>query len=313
MCIRDREDPSLNLDMDLRTRVRAAVAKGGVIVYCHKRVTCDSVRALLASELGNSDRVAAYHSGVTGKDERTRIVQQWQTKELSVIVATVSFGMGIDRSDVRLVVHYDPPKSIEGLLQEFGRAARDGSPAETVLYFSQEDQSLMRFLGDKNLPKNKAQAGTRKESLAQLERYCGGGQCRRRVLLEYFGEEPTPDKCANCDVCLDVNTVAANLAAAENNVMKSRWGDLGSASMCRNMQVEDAAQERDPWEGEEDPEDEDEDQEQELVDPRLASRWKRMGELDPLGMLEAMEAAEEKAMSRQSNMGKLAQLRRQWD
>jgi ATP-dependent DNA helicase RecQ len=166
------------------------------IVYCLSRKRVQQVADRLA-KAGFS--AAAYHAGLSAQ-ERTRVQDAFQRDEVRVVVATVAFGMGIDKPDVRFVVHYDVPKNIEGYYQETGRAGRDGLPAEALCLFGLQDAMTARMLienGD-----SREQVRIELHKLQAMIDFAEATTCRRRVLLGYFGEVLEHD-CGNCDVCLD--------------------------------------------------------------------------------------------------------------
>ncbi|MEF8794161.1 MAG: DNA helicase RecQ [Thiohalorhabdus sp.] len=166
------------------------------IVYCLSRKRVEKVAEDL---IAAGHRAAAYHAGLSG--ERRREVQEaFLRDELEVVVATVAFGMGIDKPNVRFVVHFDLPKSIEGYYQETGRAGRDGLPAEALLLYGGQDVATVRSLienGD-----NEAQKRIERHKLDAMVALAESLTCRRRVLLGYFGESVAAD-CGHCDVCDD--------------------------------------------------------------------------------------------------------------
>ena len=166
------------------------------IVYCLSRKRVEKVAEDL---IGAGHRAAAYHAGLSG--ERRREVQEaFLRDELEVVVATVAFGMGIDKPNVRFVVHFDLPKSIEGYYQETGRAGRDGLPAEALLLYGGQDVATVRSLienGD-----NEAQKRIERHKLDAMVALAESLTCRRRVLLGYFGEHVDAD-CGHCDICDD--------------------------------------------------------------------------------------------------------------
>jgi|GEM_PF-156627 len=166
------------------------------IVYCLSRKRTEEVAAKLASA-GVS--AAAYHAGMSAQ-ERMRVQDAFQRDTVSVIVATVAFGMGIDKPDVRFVVHYDMPKSIESYYQETGRAGRDGLPATALLLFGLQDVVTTRTLIESG--NDPQQIRVELHKLQAMVGFAEATTCRRRALLGYFGE-PLEKDCGNCDVCLD--------------------------------------------------------------------------------------------------------------
>jgi len=152
---------------------------------------------------------AAYHAGLPA-DERRRVQDAFARDDVLVVVATVAFGLGIDKSNVRFVVHYDLPKSIESYYQETGRSGRDGLPAEALLLFGLGDAAVVRSLiegggrgnGGPGYERDPEQVRVELHKLSSMVGYADGLTCRRRALLGYFGEDLGHD-CGNCDICLE--------------------------------------------------------------------------------------------------------------
>ncbi len=191
-----KKDP----DRQLLAFLRGRPAQSG-IVYALSRKRVEQVAGRLRAA---GVRAAAYHAGLPAA-ERSRVQEAFARDELDVVVATVAFGMGIDKSNVRFVVHYDLPRHIEGYYQETGRAGRDGLPAEALLLFGWGDVAVARALiegGGEEGPRDATQVRVELGKLNAMVAYAGGDTCRRRALLAWFGEELAAD-CGNCDTCLD--------------------------------------------------------------------------------------------------------------
>ena len=166
------------------------------IVYCLSRKKVEKVTAKL---LDDGYKAASYHAGLPAK-QRKKVQEDFLRDDVEIIVATVAFGMGIDKSNIRYVVHFDIPKNIESYYQETGRAGRDGMPAEALLLFGYGDIALARGLIEKT--NNPEQKRIELHKLNTMTGFAESLSCRRKILLNYFGEKLAKD-CGNCDICLD--------------------------------------------------------------------------------------------------------------
>lgn len=170
--------------------IRSRSGQSGII-YCMRRKDTESVAASL---LASGIRATAYHAGLD-PHSRQKAQEEFLHDRTAVICATVAFGMGIDKSNVRWVIHYNMPGSIENYYQEIGRAGRDGLAADTLLFYSLNDLTLLRRFAEES-----GQQAVNMEKLDRMQRYCEANICRRRILLSYFSEESNRD-CGNCDIC----------------------------------------------------------------------------------------------------------------
>ncbi|MDE5899721.1 MAG: DNA helicase RecQ [Muribaculaceae bacterium] len=184
-----------NIDKEIIRYIKSNEGKSGII-YCLSRKKVEELTEML---LVNDIKARAYHAGM---DSATRSANQdaFLLEEIDVIVATIAFGMGIDKPDVRFVIHYDMPKSLEGYYQETGRSGRDGGEGQCITFYSAKDLHKMeKFIQGKPV----AEQEIGRQLLIETASYAESSVCRRKTLLHYFGEEYNEDNCGNCDNCLN--------------------------------------------------------------------------------------------------------------
>jgi RecQ family ATP-dependent DNA helicase len=197
------------------------------IIYCLSRNSCDKLAQTLQS---NGISATSYHAGLSAY-ERHEAQESFIQDRIQVICATIAFGMGIDKSNVRYVIHFNVPKSIEGYYQEIGRAGRDGLASDTIMYFSYADIAILRSFATSS---NQSQLNL--EKLKQVQRFAEANGCRRRILLAYFGET-TGLRCGNCDICSPVKVTKASksLPASDITLSNDNLSDNNSREIFESL------------------------------------------------------------------------------
>ena len=184
-----------DVDKEIIKFIKANSGKSGII-YCLSGKKVEELAEILKA---NGINASAYHAGMDSP-VRSAVQDDFIKESIDVIVATIAFGMGIDKPDVRFVIHYDMPKSLEGYYQETGRAGRDGGEGQCIAFFSEKDmQKLRKFMQGKPV----SEKDINEELLKETEAYAESAVCRRKSLLHYFGETYAEENCKNCDNCLN--------------------------------------------------------------------------------------------------------------
>lgn len=191
-----------SVELDIVTFIQSHYQNECGIIYCTSKKECE----MISDKLNKHLKTAFYHAGLT-KKERMSIQSMWNDNRFKIIVATIAFGMGIDKKDVRFVIHYSMPKSLEGYYQETGRAGRDGKESVCILYYHYGDKKKLDYMI--NMTKDTAQKQRQREELRDVIRFCENKvDCRRTLILTYFNEEFNSKLCKKgCDNCMIKNIV----------------------------------------------------------------------------------------------------------
>jgi ATP-dependent DNA helicase RecQ len=224
----DRPNLSITVKLEVKPKQRteeiiAFVKNRGQetgIIYCLSRNSCDKLAQTMQS---NGINAASYHAGLSA-DERHKVQETFIQDKTQVICATIAFGMGIDKSNVRYVIHFNVPKSIEGYYQEIGRAGRDGLASDTIMYFSYADFKVLSSFVTEG-----SQSRLNLEKLKQVQNFARANVCRRRILLAYFGETPKLD-CGNCDICNPAEDIKVITSFQAYSVSPNNGGTTGNYS-----------------------------------------------------------------------------------